>query len=51
VANLYVDEDSRQLCFVDVVTSDFLSLGRKHHLVPEEAVSEVDQISITLEVD
>ena len=40
VANLYVDEDSRQLRFVDVVTSDFLGLERKHHLVPVEAVSE-----------
>ena len=51
VANLYVDEDSRQLRFVDVLTSDFLGLERKHHLVPIEAVSEEDQGSITLGVD
>jgi hypothetical protein len=50
-ANLYVDEDSRQLRFVDVVTSGFLGLGRKHHLVPVEAVSEEDPGSITLGVD
>src|SRR5215210_3257157 len=51
VANLYVDEDSRQLRFADVVTSDFLGLERKHHLLPVEAVSEEDPGSITLGVD
>src|SRR5215211_6814914 len=51
VANLYVDEDSRQLRFVDVLTSDFLGLERKYHLVPVEAVSEEDPGSITLAVD
>src|SRR5918998_3058882 len=51
VANLYVEEESRQLRFVDVLTSDFLGLERKHHLVPIEAVSEEDQGSITLGVD
>jgi sporulation protein YlmC with PRC-barrel domain len=51
VANLYVDEDSRQLRFVDVATSEFLGLERKHHLVPVEAVSEEDPGSITLGVD
>jgi sporulation protein YlmC with PRC-barrel domain len=51
VANLYVDEDSRQLRFVDVLTSEFLGLERKHHLVPVEAVSDQDSGSITLGVD
>src|SRR5215204_3339194 len=51
VANLYVDEDSKQLRFLDVVTSEFLGLERKHHLVPVEAVSEEDSGSITLGVD
>src|SRR5215211_2103464 len=51
VANLYVDEDSRQLRFVDVLTSDFLGLERKHHLVPMEVVSLEDPGSITLGVD
>jgi hypothetical protein len=50
VANLYVDEGSRQLRFVDVLTSDFLGLERKHHLLPVEAVSEEDPGSITLGV-
>src|ERR671912_689406 len=40
VANLFVDEGSRQLRFVDVLTSEFLGLERKHHLVPVEAVSD-----------
>src|ERR687897_1285379 len=51
VANLYVDEDSRQLRFVDVLTSDFLGLERKHHLIPVEVVSDQDPGSITLGVD
>jgi hypothetical protein len=51
VANLYIDEGSRQLRFVDVLTSDFLGLERKHHLVPVEAVSDQDPGSITLGVD
>jgi hypothetical protein len=51
VANLYVDEDSKQLRFVDVLSSDFLGLERKHHLVPIEALSEEDPGSITLGVD
>ena len=39
VANLYVDEDTRELRFVDVVTGGFLGLGRKHHLIPVEAIA------------
>jgi|SRR5829696_7731185 len=38
VENLYVDEDDRQLRFIDVVTEGFLGLGRKHHLLPIEAL-------------
>jgi hypothetical protein len=45
------DEDSRQLRFVDVVTSGLLGLERKHHLLPVEAVSEEGPGSIALEVD
>jgi hypothetical protein len=51
VANLYIDEEGRQLRFVDILTSEFLGLERKHHLVPVEAVSEEDSGSITLGVD
>jgi PRC-barrel domain len=51
VENLYVEEDSRRLRFVDVVTSGFLGLGRKHCLVPVEAISDQAPDSITLEVD
>jgi len=50
VANLYVDDD-RNLRFVDVVTSGFLGLGRKHHLVPVEAITDESPGSITLQVD
>jgi len=49
VENLYVEEDRRDMRFVDDVTSGFLGLGRKrHHLVPVEAVSEEGPGWITL---
>ena len=51
VENLYVEEDSRRLRFVDVVTSGFLGLARKHCLVPVEAITDQAPGSITLEVD
>src|SRR5215203_7304388 len=51
LANLCVDEGSRQLRFLDVLTREFLGFERKHHLVPVEAVSEEDSGSITLGVD
>jgi PRC-barrel domain len=50
VGNLYVDNDW-ELQFVDVVTSGFLGFGKKHHLVPVEAISEEGLGSITLEAD
>jgi hypothetical protein len=43
VANLYVDEDERQLRFLDVVTEGFLGLGRKHHLVPIEVLIPAEE--------
>ena len=50
VANLYVDDDM-DLKFVDVVTSGFLGFGKKHHLVPVEAIAEESAGSVTLTVD
>jgi hypothetical protein len=50
VANLYVTDD-RTLHFVDVVTSGFLGLGKKHHLVPVEAIADEGPGSINLAVD
>ena len=50
VENLYVDDD-RELRFVDVVTSGFLGLGKKHHLVPVEAITNVSPGQLTLGVD
>ncbi len=51
VGNAYVDEDSRQLRYLDVVTSGFIGLDRKHHLVPVELVSKEDPGFIMLKVD
>jgi PRC-barrel domain len=48
--NLYVDDD-RNLHFVDVVMSGFLGLGKKHHLVPVEAIAEESPGAVTLTVD
>ena len=50
VAHLYVDDD-RKLRFVDVVSGGFLGLGRKHHLIPVEAIAEATLNAITLGVD
>ena len=50
VANLYVDED-RELQFLDVATSGFLGLKKKHHLVPVEAIAEESAGAVTLKVD
>ena len=50
VDNLYVDDDM-DLQFVDVEKSGFFGLGKKHHLVPVEAIAEEGPGSITLTVD
>jgi hypothetical protein len=50
VENLYVD-DRGKLHFVDVVTSGFMGLGKKHHLVPVEAITDEGVGQITLGVD
>jgi hypothetical protein len=50
VENLYVDDDMN-LQFVDVAISGFLGFGKKHHLVPVEAIAEEGPGSITLTVD
>jgi hypothetical protein len=50
VASLYVD-DNRELRFVDVLTRGFMGLGRKHYLVPIEAIADQGPGAITLGVD
>jgi hypothetical protein len=50
VKNIYVDDD-RSFRFVDVAISGLLGLGKKHHLVPVEAIAEEDPGSITLSID
>jgi hypothetical protein len=50
VANLYVDDDG-ELQFVDVVSSGFLGLRTKHHLVPVEVIAEEGAGSISLLAD
>jgi hypothetical protein len=50
VANIYVDEE-RTFRFVDVAMSGLMGFGRKHHLLPVEAIAEEEPGSITLTVD
>src|ERR671916_2701235 len=50
VANLYVDDDWN-LQFLDVCMSGFLGFGKKHHLVPVEAIDEESAGTVTLKVD
>jgi hypothetical protein len=50
VENLYVDDDMN-LLFVDVAMSGLLGFGKKHHLVPVEAVADEAPGSITLTID
>src|SRR4028118_1548875 len=50
VSNLYVDDDL-ELQFLDVCISGFMGFGKKHHLVPAEALAEESPGSVTLRVD
>ena len=50
IENLYVDDDG-QLQFADVLTSGFLGLRAKHHLVPDEVIAEEGAGSIMLVAD
>ena len=50
VANLYVDDDM-DLQFMDVCVSGFLGFGKKHYLVPAEAIADEAPGSVTLKVD
>jgi hypothetical protein len=51
VENIYVDDEGT-FRFVDVAMGGVMGLGKKHHLVPVEAIAEeVPGSSITLTVD
>ena len=50
VLNIYVD-DVENFRFVDVAMGGFMGIGKKHHLVPVEAIAEEEPGSITLRVD
>lgn len=50
VANIYADDD-RTIRFVDVAEGGLLGLGKKHHLLPVEAIAEEASGSITLMLD
>ena len=51
VVNIYVDNDEN-FRFVDVAMGGFMGIGKKHHLVPVEAIAEEEPgSSITLTLD
>jgi hypothetical protein len=50
VASIYVDGEEN-FRFVDVAMGGLMGFGKKHHLVPVEAIAEEEPGSITLTVD
>jgi hypothetical protein len=50
VVNIYVD-DNENFRFVDVAMGGLMGFGKKHYLVPVEAIAEEEPGSITLTVD
>jgi hypothetical protein len=50
VVNIYVD-DEENFRFVDVAMGGFMGIGKKHHLVPVEAIAEEEPGTIALRVD
>ena len=50
VENIYVDDEGT-FRIVDVAMGGFMGIGKKHHLVPVEAIAEEEPGSITLRVD
>jgi hypothetical protein len=51
VENIYVDDEGT-FRFLDVAMGGFMGIGKKHHLVPVEAIAEEEPgSSITLTVD
>jgi hypothetical protein len=51
VENIYVDDEGT-FGFLDIVMGEFMGIGKKHHLVPVEAITgEEPGSSITLTVD
>ena len=50
VENIYVDDEGT-FRFLDVAMGGFMGIGKKHHLVPVEAIAEEEPGSITLRVD
>jgi hypothetical protein len=50
VANLYVDDDM-ELRFLDVCVSGVMGFGKKHHLVPAEAIADESPGAVVLSVD
>jgi len=50
VVNIYVG-DEENFRFVDVAMGGLMGFGKKHHLVPVEAIAEEEPGSITLTVD
>jgi hypothetical protein len=50
VENIYVDEEGT-FRFLDLAMGGFMGIGKKHHLLPVEAIAEEEPGSITLTVD
>ncbi|CAA9452016.1 MAG: hypothetical protein AVDCRST_MAG58-2142 [uncultured Rubrobacteraceae bacterium] len=50
VEDLYIDPQEREVRFLEVGAGGFLGIGEKHFLVPVEAVTQVAEDRVTIEV-
>lgn len=49
VEHLYVDEEEREVRFLDVAAGGFLDLGDKNFLIPVEAVREINRDGVVVD--
>jgi sporulation protein YlmC with PRC-barrel domain len=49
VADLYIDRQEREVCFLEVGVGGFMGIGQKRFLVPVEAVTQVAEGWVTIE--
>ena len=49
--DLYIDRHERDVCFLQMAAGGFLGMGEKNYLVLVEAVTEVTEDRVTIELD
>ena len=51
VEDLYIDRHERDMCFLQMAAGGFLGIGEKNYLVLVEAITEVTEDRVTIELD